>query len=207
MPLPAIVEIAEKHLFSDRDKMVAAGIPEASISHLLRLRDIYNYWLSFPNKKDRDIVSILKSRYGICDSTARSDLKLIKILLGNMEQATKEYHRYRFVTIINRAIELAELQNNPEALIKAADKYAKYMQLDKDDERINVLDKLVPLRLAFTDDPEVIGISRVPNAKEKIKAVKERYWTDETVDVEFEEIDANIDELFNSGSFSHGDAG
>lgn len=206
MPLPAIIDIAETHLFSDRNKMEAAGLPEASISHLLRLRDVYNYWISFPNKKDRDIVALLRSRYSLGDSQARNDLKLVKVLLGNLERTTKDYHRHRFLTVINRAIELAELQNNPEAMIKVADKYAKYMQLDKEDERINVLDKLVPLKLVFTDNPEVIGIKRVPNAREKVRAMKDKYWTEETVDVEFEDIDANMDELFRPLPH-HGDAG
>lgn len=196
MPLPAILEVAENHLFSDRDKMEAAGLPVATIDHLIRLRDIYNYWISFPSKKDRDIVAQLKARYGIGDSQARTDLRLVKVLLGNLEQTTKQYHRYRFTIMINKAYDKADLQNNTRDMVAAAAKYARYMQLDKEDERANVLDKLVPMSLRFTDDPEVIGLPRVPNAREKVKAMKERYWTEETVDVEFEELDSPVDEIF-----------
>lgn len=196
MPLPSIIETAEKHLFSDRDKLEAAGLPVPTIEHLIRLRDIYNFWLSFPNKKDREVVAMIKDRYGIGDSQARADLKTVKILLGNFEQSSKDYHRYRFIKIIERAIELAELKKDPDAMVKAADKYAKYMQLDKEDERGDIIATLVPMRLNFTDDPEVIGFRRLPNAREKIRAIKERYWTEETVDVDYEDIDANIEKLF-----------
>lgn len=196
MPLPAILEVAGNHLFSDRDKMEAAGLPVATIDHLIRLRDIYNYWISFPSKKDRDIVAQLKVRYGIGDSQARTDLRLVKVLLGNLEQTTKQYHRYRFTIMINKAYDKADLQNNTRDMVAAAAQYARYMQLDKEDERANVIDKLVPMSLRFTDDPEVIGLPRVPNAREKVKAMKERYWTEETVDVEFEELDSPVDEIF-----------
>ena len=196
MPLPSIIETAEKHLFTDRDKMVAAGLPAATISHLLRLRDAYNYWIAFPNKKDRDIIAVLRERYNIGDTQARSDLKVIKVLLGNFEKTSKDYHRYRFLKIIERAVELAELKKDPDAMTRAADKYAKYMKLDKDDDRADVLETIVPLRLAFTDDPEVIGIKRVPDIRNKVRAMKERYWTEETVDVDFEDIDAELDDIF-----------
>ena len=197
MPLPSIIETAEKHLFSDRDKLEAAGLPAPTIEHLIRLRDIYNYWISFPNKKDREMVALIKDRYGLGDSQSRADLKTVKVLLGNFEQTTKDYHRYRFIKIIERAIELAELKKDPDAMVKAADKYAKYMQLDKEDERGDIIATLVPLRLKFTDDPEAIGFKRLPNHREKIKAMKDRYWTEETVDVDYEELDAHVDDLFS----------
>lgn len=105
MALPAIIDIAHEHLFADHDKMVAAGLPETTIRHLERLRDIYNFWVSFPSKRDRDIVAELRHRYGIGDTVAREDLRLIKVLLGDLQKASKDYHRYRFTTMINRAYE------------------------------------------------------------------------------------------------------
>ena len=178
--------------------MVAAGVPETTMAHLLRLRDVYNYWLSFPSKRDRDIVALIKQRYSLGDSQARTDLKLVKVLLGNLEQTTKQYHRYRFTQMVTRAYEKAEQMNDARSMVAAAAQYAKYQQLDKEDERANVIDTIVPMRLAFTDDPEVIGIARVPNAREKVRKVKEQYWTDDTVDVDFEDIDAQVDEIFKA---------
>lgn len=206
MPLPAIIDIAETHLFSDGDKMEAAGVPAATIDHLIRLRDIYNHWLSFPSKRDRDMIALIKQRYGIGDSQARVDLKLVKVLLGNLEQTTKQYHRYRFTVMVTRAYDKAEKLNDARSMVAAAAQYAKYQQLDKEDERANVIDKLVPLRLAFTDNPQVIGIRRVPNVREKIKKMKEKYWAEETIDVDFEDIDAQVDDIFRP-ELNHGGAG
>ena len=65
MALPATIDIAQKYLFADMEEMSAAGIPELIQQRLIRLRDMYNFWLSFPSKKDLEIVSELESRYKI----------------------------------------------------------------------------------------------------------------------------------------------
>lgn len=196
MGLPAISDIAHQHLFTDRDRMQSAGLPEATIRHVERLRDVYNYWLAFPSKRDRDIVAELRQRYGIGDTVAREDLRLIKTLLGDFQRVSKEYIRYRVTQMCERAYEMAVASNNPREMIAAAKELSKAHKLGKDDERASVLDKLERIRLSFTDDPSVIGIPRMPDFRAKIKSMKEKYWTEATEDVDFEEIDADIDSIF-----------
>lgn len=204
MPLPSIQDVAIEHLFSDYDKLVAAGLPVTTIRHLERLRDIYNYWLAFPSKRDRDIVAELRSRYDLGDTVAREDLRLIKSLLGDFQRVSKDYMRYRVTSMLERAYEKAEASGNTRDMIAAAKVLKEVHRLDKDDERANVLDKLVPIRLLFTDDPAVIGLPRMPDYRNRIKAVKEKYWVESTQDVDFEDIDETLDDLFkvngNTGS-------
>lgn len=177
--------------------MVAAGLPEPTIRHLERLRDIYNYWVAFPSKRDRDIVAELRRRYGIGDTVAREDLRYIKVLLGDLQKTSKDYHRYRFLEMITRAYDKAAQSGNTRDMVAAAAKYAKYMQLDKEDDRASIIDKVVPIVLSFTDDPSVIGIKRMPNFREKIKAMKEKYWTEATEEVDYEDLEAErIDNIF-----------
>lgn len=197
MPLPAIIDIAHEYLFADSDKMVAAGLPAATIRHIVRLRDIYSYWLSFPSKRDRDIVGELRSRYGIGDTVAREDLRLIKNLLGEFQKVSKDYMRYRVTMMLNRAYEKADAANNTRDMVAAAKALKEVHQLDKDDPRAAILDKVVPIALNFTDDPTVIGIQRMPDFRNRIKEVKNKYWLEQTEDVEFEEIDAKLDDIFN----------
>lgn len=113
MALPSILDSARQYLFADVDRMAAAGVPATTINHLLRLRDIYNYWLNFPAKRDRDIVAELRARYGIGDTTARDDLKLIKILLGDLQKPTKDYMRYRTTVMLERAYKRLMTQMMP----------------------------------------------------------------------------------------------
>lgn len=196
MALPSILDSARQYLFADADKMTAAGVPAATIAHLLRLRDIYNYWLNYPSKRDRDIIAELRSRYNIGDTVAREDLKLIKILLGDLQKPTKDYMRYRVTVMLQRAYEKADAANDARNMVAAADKLAKVHRLHEDDERANVLDTLIPMVLKFTDDPTVIGLRRMPDFRQRIPQMKEKYWAENTEDISFEEIDAQLDDLF-----------
>lgn len=197
MALPVITDVARQHLFTDHDRLVAEGLPEPTIRHIERLRDIYNYWLAFPSKRDRDIVAELRSRYGIGDTVAREDLRHIKALLGDFQKVSKDYIRYRTTQMLEAAYEKAVAANNPREMIAAAKELGKIHRLDQDDERANILDKLAPIVLSFTDDPTVIGIKRMPDFRKKIKEVRERYWAEATEEVDFEEIDADLDNIFN----------
>lgn len=196
MPLPAILDVAREHLFADSDKMEAAGVPAATSRHILRLRDIYNFWLAYPSKRDRDIVAELRRRYGLGDSAARQDLRLIKDLLGEFQKVSKDYMRYRVSVMLSRAYEKADAANNTRDMVAAAKALTEVHQLDKEDPRTDILDKVVPIVLNFTDDPTVIGIKRMPDFRNRIKAVKEQYFLEQTEDVGYEEVDAGLDDLF-----------
>lgn len=197
MALPTIIEAAEEYLFEDRDRMEAAGLPVATIDHILRIRDVYNFWITFPSKRDRDIVNELMRRGAIGQTRAYEDLKIIKVLLGNFHKTTKDYHRYRFLEMVRKAYDKAEARGDTRAMVAAADKYGKYMQLDKEDQRDFDYDQIVPLELKPTDDPSVIGIQPVPNIREKIRKKKEQYWNENVQDVDFEPIEFNIDDVFH----------
>lgn len=197
MPHPKISETAKQYLFADADKMMAAGLPESTIRHITRLRDMYSFWLTYPSKRDRDIVAELRSRYGIGDTVAREDLRLVKYLLGEFQKVSKDYMRYRATMMLNRAYEKADAANNTRDMVAAAKALKEVHQLDKEDPRADILDKVVPIVLDFTDDPEVIGIKRMPDFRNRIKQVKEKYWLEQTEDVEYEEIDSKLDDIFN----------
>ena len=197
MAQQALIDVAHRHLFSDRDQMVKAKISAGTIEHIIRLRDLYNYWLTYPSKRDRDIVAELRSRYKIGNTVAYEDLRVLKTLLGDLQKTTRDYHRYRFNQMITKAYEKADADNNTRDMVAAAAQYARYNQLDKEDDRASVLDTLAPIMLNFTDDPETIGIQRMPDFREKIRAMHDRYWVEATEYVDYEEVDADLDNIFN----------
>lgn len=197
MPLPSIADAAQQYLFTDRDKMIRSGVPEATINHIIRIRDVYSYWLQFPQKKDREIVAELMRRGNIQRSAAYEDLRLIKQLLGDLNKVSKDYARYRFLQMVERAYEVAENSGDARSMVAAADKLGKYMGLAEADEVDKGYDKIPVQIFAVTDNPEVIGLKRLPNARDQIKAMKQKYWNEEIVDVEAEEVDYDIDSIFH----------
>ena len=196
MGLPAIIDVAHEHLFADRDKMVAAGLSEPTIRHIIRLRDVYNYWVTFPSKKDRDIINELKLRGGIGDTQARQDLRLIKTLLGDLELQTTNYYRYRVIEMASRAYDKAAAANDTRNMVAAAALIGKVTRLDKEDPAGDMYANTAVQSFKFTDDPTVIGLPRVPDHREKIKKMKEKYFTEEIIDIEAEEIEYDPDSIY-----------
>lgn len=197
MPLPATIDIAQKYLFADAQEMTDAGIPELIQQRLIRLRDMYNFWLSFPSKKDLEIVGELENRYKIGKSTAYEDVRIIKRVLGDLAKTTKDYHRYKFCNMIDESFAMAKRMKDARAMASAANFYAKYTQLDKEDILDKGYDKIIVQPFEPTDDPTVLGIKAIPNVRERIKKKIQQYWSDDIEDVDFEEVEFNEDQIFN----------
>ena len=146
MPVPATIDVCEKYLFADITEMSADGIPELIQQRLLRLRDMYNFWLQFPRKKDLEIVLEIERRYSVSKSTAYEDIRIIKRLLGDLAKTTKDYHRYKFCQMIDETFDMAKRIKDARAMGAASNYYAKYTQLDKED----ILDKSMNENVVMT---------------------------------------------------------
>lgn len=194
--LPAILDTAKDFLFADVSKMVEAGLPEATRRHIIRLRDIYNYWLQFPMTKDRQLVDHIMQAYELQTTQAYADLRVVKALLGDLQKASKEYHRYRFIEMVNAAYEIARINRDAKSMVAAADKYAKYTQLDKEDLVDRGFDKIMIQPFKPTDDPSVAGFKPVPNIRERIQKKIASYRSEEIQEVEFESVEFNEDDIF-----------
>ena len=206
MPLPDIVDTARNNLFADAGDMQRAGIPVATQEHIFRLRDLYNFWLQHPRIKDKEIVLKLQEDYKLGKSQAYTDLSILKLLLGEFQKTSKDYHRYRFLEMINETYEVARVNKDAKAMAAAADKYAKYTQLDKEDELTYDYDKIVVQAFVPTDDPSVAGFKPIPNIREVIRKKIEQYnkECEYIEEVRFDEEDYNPDSIFkvNNGTES-----
>lgn len=199
MPVPATIDQARDYLFADRKKMQSDGVPQVIQERLIRLRDIYTYWLQFPLKKDLEIVNEIKCRYAVSTSTCYEDIRIIKQLLGDLNKSSKEYHRFRFCQMIQESYEVAKKKKDARSMAAAANYYGKYTMLDKEEAEDKGYDKIVVQPFEPTDDPTVIGIKPIPNLREKIKSKIDQYWSDDVEDVEFEEIEFDEEKLFKQG--------
>lgn len=196
MHQPPILEAARENLFTSVPDMVKVGLPEATRNRLLRLRDIYNYWLQFPNTKDRELALYIKTKYELQPSQTYADIRVVKALIGDMQKASKEYHRWRFIEMCNQAYEMARVNRDAKAMVAAADKYAKYTQLDKEDLVDRGFDKIMIQPFKPTDDPSVAGFKPIPNIRERIQKKIASYWSEEVEDVEIENVEYNEDDIF-----------
>ena len=80
----------------------------------------------------------------------------------------------------------------------AADKYAKYTQLDKEDELNFDYDKIVVQAFVPTDDPSVAGFRPIPNLRDVVRKKIEQYSKDFDYieEIKLEDEDFNPDDIF-----------
>ncbi|MBD8349356.1 hypothetical protein [Dysgonomonas sp. HGC4] len=182
--------LCHRHLYDDVDTLEKEKISPQIINRIKRIRLIYTIWNDYPLKKDKEMRDTLVSMFGISQSEAYEDIKITKQLLGDINAASKAFHRFKVNAIFMEALDLARIKKNPIAMIMAGDKYAKYNQLDKEDALEFPWDEIIPQQFVPTSDPSVIGIKPISNIQERIAAMKKKYEADIEY-VDFEEIGIN----------------
>jgi hypothetical protein len=175
--------------------MQSQAIPEILVERIIRIRSAYTLWLEHPRKKDAEIRDHLLA-FGISKTQAYQDIQILKLLLGEMSETSKAFHRFKFNAMIQNAYKMAELKKDARSMAAAAAQYAKYNQLDREDALKVPWEEIIPQRFEPSSDPSLIGIKPQANIQEKIKALKEKYLSD-IEDIEYEEEDLDENTLFN----------
>ena len=198
MPRQPILEICSKDLFTAEDELLEKYNAEQE-QRVLRLRDMYNYYISNPDTKDRQFVDTAMSRHGIMKSQAYADLSIIKSLLPLLSSASRDFHRFRFNEMILETYQMAKARKDTKTMEKAASSYAKFNRVDLEDEQALPYDLIVVQPFTATSDPRVLGIKPIPNVEEKIAAMLKKYRQEsmDIDDVDYEEVDLEEEELFN----------
>lgn len=132
------LEKADKYLFDDTalDKF-----SEAEASKLHRFREAFTFWINDPTKTELTIVEYLIKQHNISRTQAYRDMFDIKILLGSVTIARKEWERYRATTMINEGYELAK---------KAIDK----LDILRADQMIKAGKAMAPVQKLSVVEPE-----------------------------------------------------
>ena len=198
MPLPNILDIARSDLYTNRDEL-EQKYAITQVEHLIRLRDMVTWCIANPDMKDRQFVDEIKQRYGISMVTAYADLKIIKALLPNLAEATRDYHRWRYNEMILETYQMAKKRKDTKTMEKAASSYAKYNRIDVEDETAVPYHMIVVQPFFPTTDPRVVGINPVPNIDERIRKLTKELADShpDTLNIEYEEADMPIEEIFD----------
>ena len=197
MPTPSALEICRTDLFT-REAELQERYPQVLVDKVLRIREMYNWFISNPDGTDREFVAELCQRHDISKVTAYADLAIVKTLLPTLATASRDFHRWRFNEMILATYKMAEKRKDTKTMERAASSYAKHNRIDLEDEQAMPYDMIVPQPFTATDDPRVLGIEPIPNIQEKISAMIQKYRA-ETIDIEdvqFEEVDLEFPALF-----------
>ncbi|WP_288278859.1 hypothetical protein [uncultured Prevotella sp.] len=166
------IDLYADNLMLPEEALREKRVEEQTIKRIVRLRDIYNYMLRNPLKKDREYIDYIQANYKDTDGNSLSkrkayeDIEILHAVIGNLQQCSKEWHRWRFNNMIMEGYAIALRHEDAAAIAKLAQQYGKYNQLDKNDERDNGLSE-VP-HLVFVFDVTVQGFQPIPNVYQVI---------------------------------------
>ena len=197
MSYPNAIEVCRAELFT-KEVELRERYPGQMGEKVLRVREMYNWFIANPDGTDREFVAEVCQRHNIHRTTAYSDLAVVKSLLPMLGSASRDFHRWRTNEMLIATYKMAEKRKDSKTMERAATAYGKLNRIDLEDEQAMPYDKIVPQPFTATDDPRVLGIEPIPNINEKISQMIEKYRreTIDIEDVEFEEYDLEFDTLF-----------
>ena len=195
MPFPAVQDVITTDFFTAEDELRKQH-PAASVERILRLRELYNWVISNPDCKDKEFVDVAIGRFGICKTLAYDDLKIIKSVLPNITQASRDYHRWKYNEMILETYQMAKKRKDTKTMERAATSYAKFNNVNVEDEQSVPYDMIVVQPFTATDDPTVLGIKPIPNIEKVISDMIEKYRAEslDIDDIEYEDADIIYDD-------------
>ena len=195
MPFPAVQDVVTTDFFTAEDEL-RKELPAASVERVLRLRELYNWVISNPDCKDKEFVDVAIGRFGISKTLAYDDLKIIKSVLPNITQASRDYHRWKYNEMILETYQMAKKRKDTKTMERAATSYAKFNNVNVEDEQSVPYDMIVVQPFTATDDPTVLGIKPIPNIEKVISDMIEKYRAEslDIDDIEYEDADIVYDE-------------
>lgn len=188
MSLPVNIDEYSRLVVLDDNELQAQNVAVSVRERLQRLRGIYAYWLQFPSKFDKEIVDYDMKKFKVGRSQAYDDLHLTHILMGNLQQASKEFMRWKINRDLEEDLRLARQRGDLRAAASIEKNRIMNNRTDKDDEPELEFDKIVPQQFEMTDDPTVIGIQKVPGLRDRIRKLEKKYGDTKIEDADYEEI-------------------
>ena len=190
MPFPAVQDVVTTDFFTAEDELRKL-FPAASVERVLRLRELYNWVISNPDCKDKEFVDVAIGRFGISKTLAYDDLKIIKSVLPNITQASRDYHRWKYNEMILETYQMAKKRKDTKTMERAATSYAKFNNVNVEDEQSVPYDMIVVQPFTATSDPSVLGIKPIPNIEKVIADMIEKYRAEslDIDDIEYEDAD------------------
>ena len=210
MGFPAVQDIVQVDLFTS-EEVLREKYPDVSVERVLRLRAMYNWFISNPESKDKEFVDECLSRYGVSKTLAYDDLRIIKSVLPHITQASRDYHRWKYNEMILETYQMAKKRKDTKTMERAATSYAKFNNVNVEDEQSVPYDLIVVQPFTATQDPSVLGIKPIPNIEKKISDLIAKYRAEsmDIDDIEYEEPDImdwdsfrEIDEKDTDNGFS-----
>lgn len=199
MPLPANLDEYSRYIVMNDDELKREHISATIIQRLHRLRGLYAYWLQFPDKFERDILQQDMALFGVGRTQAYDDVRMVQIILGNMQQATRNFMRWKINQDLEQDLKAARRAGEHKAV--AAIEKARILnnRTDKEDEPETNYDRIPLFGVVMTSNPAALKIPGYDNEatlRKDIASLNKRYNREieqEQEYTEYQEVEENGD--------------
>ena len=178
MPLPVNIDEYVSYIVMNDEELRDQHVSPAVIQRLHRLRGLYAYWLQFPDKFERDILQQDISLFGVGRAQAYDDVCLVQILLGNMQQATRNFMRWKINQDLEADLRAARRQGDYRSVASLEKVRVMNNRTDKEDEPETNYDRIPLFGVVFTSNPSALNIPGYDNEaslRKDIIAMNKRY--------------------------------
>lgn len=191
------IDLARQEMFTPREELEKRFSPER-VEHLIRLRDMYNFFLNDPAGRDRNFVDKFRAKYNISQSMAYADLALVKQLLPALAPACREFHRKQVSEMLLETYNMAKARKDVKAMALAAKELGKVNRVDLDDEKELPYELIVVQPFSPSLDPTLIGLKRIDNLEEVKARLRKQLAADnpDIEDIDYELADLEEESLF-----------
>ena len=189
MSIPVDLDKYQGYLAKDENELIDDGLPVQVIERVIRFRALYTYWCRFSSKSVREMVEYDMQYNKVSESQAYDDIHCIQIVMGNLQEASKKFHRWRVNQMIEEDRKAAKRDGDWRAVASMQKNYILNNQTDKEDTPDLAFDKIVPAKLLPTEDPSAIGIKKLPDLRKRMEKMLKKYGA-EAEYVTYQEIPA-----------------
>lgn len=199
MPLPTDLDNYSKYIVLNDDELQKLPINPAVIQRVHRLRGLYAYWLQFPDKFERDILQQDMALFGVGRAQAYDDVRLVQVILGNMQQAARNFMRWKINQDLEQDLRAARRAGDHKSVAAIEKVRVMNNRTDKEDDPNTNYERIPGFGVVFTDNPKVLHIEGYDSAallRKDVNAMNKKYSREVEKDSEYtdyEEVDDDGD--------------
>jgi len=153
-------------------------LPADTIERVIRFRGLYTYWCRFPNKSLREMVEWDMKYHKVKESQAYDDMHCVQVIMGNLQESTKKFHRWRVNQMIEEDRAAAKRNGDYRAVASMQKNYIKNNLTDKEDTPDLAFDKILPPVPELSTDPSEVTGKKMPKLRLEIKKMNKRFGYD-----------------------------
>lgn len=191
------IDLCRSEMFTPVEELDGKYAPER-VQHLLRIRDMYNWFLNNPSGRDRAFVAQFSAKYKVVESKIYQDLALVKQLMPMLTPANREFWRTRVSDMLLETYNMAKARKDTKAMAMAAKELGKVNRVEQEDDKEFPFDLIVLQPFTPSSDPTLVGVKPIPNVEEVRAKLRKKLIADvpDIEDIDYEVADLEEESLF-----------